>query len=274
VNWRGIWAIARKDMLIVRRSRALLYPLVIIPVLLLVVLPLGMTLSATDAEVASMVMRQLDGVIDRMPAPMQETLGSRDQASQQLILFANLYVLAPLYLLAPMLVALVVAADAFAGEKERRTLEALLYTPMSDRELLAGKLLAAWVPAVSVSISGFFVYAAVVNLAAWPVMGGIFFPNTMWFLLVFWVGPAIAGLGLGTMVLVSSRVGTLQEATQLGGAVVLPILMLVVAQAAGIIYFSSALVGILGFVIWGLNGLLLMLALRRFRRESLLLGNE
>jgi ABC-2 type transport system permease protein len=274
VSWRGIWAIARKDMLIVRRSRALLYPLVIIPVLLLVVLPLGMTLSATDAEVASMVMRQLDGVIDRMPAPMQETLGSRDQASQQLILFANLYVLAPLYLLAPMLVALVVAADAFAGEKERRTLEALLYTPMSDRELLAGKLLAAWVPAVSVSISGFFVYAAVVNLAAWPVMGGIFFPTTMWFLLVFWVGPAIAGLGLGTMVLVSSRVGTLQEATQLGGAVVLPILMLVVAQAAGIIYFSSALVGILGFVIWGLNGLLLMLALRRFRRESLLLGNE
>ncbi len=45
----------------------------------------------------------------------------------------------------------------------------------------------------------------------------------------------MAGLGLGTMALVSSKVRTFQEGYQLGGAVVLPILLLVVGQVTGVL---------------------------------------
>jgi ABC-type Na+ efflux pump permease subunit len=41
------------------------------------------------------------------------------------------------------MVSSVLAADSFAGEKERKTLEALLYTPTTDRELFTAKLLEA-----------------------------------------------------------------------------------------------------------------------------------
>jgi ABC-2 type transport system permease protein len=106
----------------------------------------------------------------------------------------------------------VIAADSFAGEKERKTLEALLYTPTTDRELLVGKMLSAWVPAVGVAWVSFVAYAIVANVAAWPVMGRVFFPTAMWIVLALWVAPALAGLGLTTMVLVSVRAQGFQDA--------------------------------------------------------------
>ena len=53
------------------------------------------------------------------------------------------------------MVSAVLAADAFAGEKERRTLEGLLHLPISDRDLFLAKLLAAFLPAIAVSWVGF-----------------------------------------------------------------------------------------------------------------------
>ena len=51
------------------------------------------------------------------------------------------YLLSPLLLVIPLMVSAVLAADAFAGEKERRTLDGLLYLPISDRDLFLAKVL-------------------------------------------------------------------------------------------------------------------------------------
>ena len=48
---------------------------------------------------------------------------------EQLVVLVNGYLLAPLFLIVPLMVSAVLAADAFAGEKERKTLEALLHLP-------------------------------------------------------------------------------------------------------------------------------------------------
>ncbi len=272
MSWRGIQAIARKDMLIMRRSRPMFYPLIAVSVLMLVVLPLATTLAAANTDAPAGVMQQWDNFAERLPGNTLLVIDPGLTDAQRMILLGNVFLLAPFYLLIPLLVAMVIAADTFAGEKERRTLEALLYTPMSDRELLLGKLLAAWIPAVAVSLAGFLLYSLIVNLAAWPVMGEVFFPTWMWVLLVFWVGPAVAGFGLGAMVLVSSKVDTLQEATQLGGGVVLPFVMLIIGQVTGVLYFSVAMVFLLGAGIWVLNGVLVTVAIRRFQREALLLN--
>src|SRR5512139_3501713 len=138
--------------------------------------------------------------------------------------------MAALYLLLPTIVAIGFASDSFAGEKERKTLEALLYTPTTDWELLLGKLLSAWLPALGVTWGGFLLYSVMANLAAWPVLGRLFFPTTMWVILVMWVAPAAAALGLSSMVLISSRARTFQEANQLSGVVILPLFMLLGAQ--------------------------------------------
>jgi ABC-type Na+ efflux pump permease subunit len=203
-----------------------------------------------------------------MPPGLQAELTGYNE-TQTLIVLVLVYFLAPMYLILPLMVASVIAADSFAGEKERKTLEALLYTPTTDRELLLAKLLSAWLPALAIAWMGFLLYAIVANLAAWPAMGRVFFPNAMWIILALWVAPAVGGLGLGVTVLISARAQGFQEAYQMGAIVVLPILLLVIGQATGVMYFNSGLVLLLGLVLWAVDGVLLWSGGRSFRRSRL-----
>jgi len=107
------------------------------------------------------------------------------------------------------------------------------------------------------------------NLAAWPVMGRLFFPTTMWVILAVWVAPAVAGLGLGAMVLISSRARTFQGAYQLGAMAVLPIVLLLGLQVTGVMVFSAWLVALLGLVFWVIDAALLWFGRRTFRRSKL-----
>ena len=164
----------------------------------------------------------------------------------------------------------VLTAHHLAGEKERKTLEALLYTPTTDRELFTAKLLGAWVTAVAVTLLSFVVYAVMANAAGWQSIGHIFFPNWMWIVLVFWVTPAVAGLGLVVMVFVSMRAQGFQDAYQTGGMVVLPVLLLMIGQISGVMYFSVGVALFVGLVIWLLDIVLLWFASKSFRRGELM----
>ena len=146
---------------------------------------------------------------------------------EQLVVLINGYLLAPLFLIVPLMVSAVLAADAFAGEKERKTLESLLHLPIAERDLFLAKLLTAFIPAIAVSWIGFICFCGVANSVAWPVLHRIFVPTRLWMVMILWVGPAVATLGLAVMVRVSARARTSQEANQLGGAVILPLIFLV-----------------------------------------------
>ena len=100
-------------------------------------------------------------------------------------------------------------------------------------------------------------------------MGEIFVPNLMWFVLALWVAPAVAGLGLVVTILISSRAEGFQDAYQLSALIVLPILLLVIGQATGIMVFSTALVFVMGLVFWLLDGLLLWVGGKSFQRTTL-----
>jgi ABC-type Na+ efflux pump permease subunit len=180
------------------------------------------------------------------------------------------HLFAPMFLIVPMMVASTIAAGSFAGEKERKTLEALLHTPTTDTELLIGKLLASWVPAFLIALGAFVLYGVVANLSAWRVMGGIFFPSPMWIALVLWLAPAAAGLGLGAMILVSSKVSTFQDAYQLGAMVVLPVLLLVFGQVAGVLYLNVLAVMLTGLLLWAIDAVILWYGIRTFRRSEII----
>lgn len=271
MNWRAIRAIVRKDLKVVLQNKGVMIPIVVVPLIFLVLLP-GMAALAPLLEgEAGTALSDMRGFLENMPAGMQATIAGYNEV-QTLIVVGLVYFLAPMYLILPLMVASVIAADSFAGEKERKTLEALLYTPTSDRELLIAKMLSAMVPAVAIAWVGFLLYSVTANVAAWSTMGRVFFPNLMWVVLAIWVAPAVAGLGLGITVLVSARAETFQEAYQLGGVVVLPILLLVVGQATGILYFSPWMVVVLGLFFWIVDAVLLTLGARRFRRSELAVG--
>ena len=72
------------------------------------------------------------------------------------------------------------------------------------------------------------------------------------------------------MVLVSSRAQGFQDANQIGGIVVLPIVILIFGQVTGAMYFNVTVVFLMGLVVWLLDGLLIWLGSRSFQRGRLL----
>ncbi len=269
MNWRAIFAIIRKDLKVVRQNKGVVVPFVIIALLFFVVLP---ALSAFIPAVVGGMNNDasaVEKILSGMPAGLQQELVGLN-LSQKATVLILMYLLAPMFMIVPLMVASTIAADSFAGEKERKTMEALLYTPATDRELYVAKLLSAWLAAMAITLVGFVLYAVMGNLGAWSQMQHIFFPNATWLVLVFWTIPAVAGLGLSIMVLVSSRAQGFQDASQLGGIVVLPMVALFYGQIAGVMYFNVAVTLAMGLVIWLLDGLLIWLGSRSFRRSRLL----
>jgi ABC-type transport system involved in multi-copper enzyme maturation permease subunit len=267
---RAVLALARKDLGVALRTPAVTLPLAIVPALVYLALPLGLIVMVRltgDALVAT-ELAEMERFLAALPAGLQADLADLAPAARMLVLLLG-YLLAPLFLVVPLMVASVLAADAFAGEKERGTLEALLHAPVPERSLFAGKLLAAWIPAVVVGAVGIAAYAAVATVAAWPVVGRPFLPATVWTSLALWVGPAVALAALAATVLISARVRTFQEAYQLGGVVVVPVVALVVAQAAGVLVIDGRLLLAVGAAVWALDALLLAIGLRGFTRDTL-----
>jgi len=268
MNWRAVKAIVRKDLKVVFQNKGVSIPLIVVPLLVMGVMPALAAIVPAIQEMPGASLSEIEPFLRAMPAGLQAELAGYNEAQTIIVVFL-VYLLAPMYLILPLMVASVIAADSFAGEKERKTMEALLHTPTTDRELLLAKMLGAWLPALGIAWGGFVLYGIVANLAAWPTMGHIFFPNTMWIILALWVAPAVAALGLGTTVLLSARAETFQEAYQLGAIVVIPIVLLVVGQATGLMYLSSRLVILLGAVLWVVDAALLWLGGRKFRRSEL-----
>lgn len=266
-RWRAVRAVVEKDLRVATASKAVTLPLVIVPIIFVVLIPLGLGLAVrfTPAEGVGELISQVESF---SPTLLRSLEGLED--AQKFLVLALVYMMAPLFLVLPTMVASVFAADSFAGEKERKTIEALIYSPISDRDLLLAKVLSGWLAAVAVGLLAFVVYCVTANLAAWPVMGRVFLPNWMWLVLVAWVMPAAAAVSLGATVLVSLRVSTFQEAYQIGGVVVLPIIALTVAQASGVMYLSVWLTVALGLVLWAVAALLLFVGGKRMTRSEIL----
>lgn len=269
MNARAIKAIVRKDLKVISTRKGVMIPIIVVPLVILIILPGLAALAPGAGSLGVSPLSGMDAFLENMPSGLQERLAGYTEA-QRLIVLALVYFLAPMYLILPLSVASVIAADSFAGEKERKTLEALVYTPTTDLDLFTAKLLTAWLPAIAVSWLGFLCYSIVVNLAAWGTMGRLFFPTGMWVVLALWVAPAAAGLGLSTMVLVSSRASGFQDAYQIGGVVVLPLILLVVGQAAGVLYFNLGLVLTVGLIFYLIDAALLLLGARTFRRTEII----
>jgi ABC-type Na+ efflux pump permease subunit len=272
VNRRVVWAIARKDLREVLANRLAWMPALVLPTVLCVVVPtlvIGLPQWLPALPASSVEPPWMKPVLALLPKDLATAIAGLP-AAQQAGLVVAAQLLAPMFLIIPLMLASIVGANAFVGEKERKTLEALLYTPATDAEIFLGKTLAALLPAVVLAWGSFVAYTLVVNAVAWPLLGRVWFPTPPWWPLIFWVTPAVAGLGLIVTVLVSSRVSNFLEANQISGALVLPLVVLMASQAAGAVMLTVPIGLLIGGVVWLLDAGLLVLAIRSVRRASLI----
>jgi ABC-type Na+ efflux pump permease subunit len=264
IDWNAIRTVIRKDLTAVRRSKAIVLPMILVPAVLIVVLPTSLGLLARSAPTTQVSEALSSPFVEGLTQPVLE-LPER----QRLVVLVLGYLLSPLLLVIPLMVSAVLAADAFAGEKERRTLESLLHLPIADRDLFIAKVLGAFLPAVAISWVSALLYAVLTNVIAWPAADGPILPFSQWTLMVVWLAPAVALLALGLLVVVSSRAKTTQEANQLGGAVILPLIFLAAAQASALLLTPWPAVVAVGALIWIAGLVLVVVNASRFTRDRL-----
>lgn len=272
MSWRSIFTITKKDIKEASQNKAVWLPMLVVPLVFILILPMAMVfaVSATSNTVQDLMADpDLRLFLERMPEAMKATVAGLNSAQTGIVLMMG-YLFAPFFLVMPLMYSTVIASESFAGERERKTIEALLYTPVKDAELFIGKVLASLIPAVGITIGSFLVYIIVLNGVSFHVMGRIWFPLPSWYPLIFWVSPAISLLGVAVTVLISSKVQTFMGAYQSSASLVVLVLGLLVGQATGVLYLSPLVSFLLGLGIWLVDIVLVYFSVKSFNRTSLI----
>ncbi|MFZ6027742.1 MAG: stage II sporulation protein M [Chloroflexota bacterium] len=167
----------------------------------------------------------------------------------------------------PITVSLGIALESFAGETERRSIEPLLDTPLSDWQLYFGKLIAGIFASVTASYLGLTVYIAGLSYSVnW-------LPPLELLVQILILAFVQALVMVSGAVVVSTQTTSVRAANLLASFIIIPMALLL--QVESVIMFWGDY-GILWWVIAGqvvVAGLLVRTGLAHFNREDLL-GRE
>jgi ABC-2 type transport system permease protein len=252
-------AVFWKDFLDLRKNKALLASLFVLPTVMTLV-PIGVVVA---------YVRHPDEVSYRAMAEFYQKGFPLDGHAGLFLVQKTISDWFGLFLLMPVFVPILISSQSVAGEKERRTLEPLLSTPVTGLELLIGKSLASLVPAGVITWFSFIVFCVGVDIAAWPLVHRLLLPDTMWLFGMLVVAPLFSFLGNGIAVVISSRVSEARMEQQLSGIVVLPLLGLFVGQSAGYLRSGTAYYAWQGAVVLLLDAALLWASVRLFDRDRM-----
>ena len=171
--------------------------------------------------------------------------------------------------LIPVMLPTTIAAYAVIGEREQRTLETVLTTPVSDRELLAGKAIAAVLPAVAISWLLFGAYVGLAEILAPQIVVSQIWTAEQAVAMAL-LAPALAGFAIAVGILVSLRSSDFRVAQQLAVLAAIPIIGFVALITFRVFDPSVGLYAATAAVIFVLDAVFWMLGLRLFSRERLL----
>lgn len=175
-----------------------------------------------------------------------------------------------MYMLIPAIIPLSIAAYSIIGEKNGKTLEPLLATPLSTAEILIGKSLAAVIPAVAVSWLSYGLLVAEAWFGAGPDIARMFLLQPVWLVAILLLSPALSILSVELGVIISARSSDPRAAQQISVVFVLPLLGLMLASAANKIFVGPGMVAVAAVVILLADAVLMFLGTKAFGRETIL----
>jgi ABC-type Na+ efflux pump permease subunit len=276
MNKTAIWAIARKDMRSMTSNKQIWVSMIILPLLFGLLVPTGAVLFGKNLDLSSAKnVKLLNTFTENMPDQMQELLHANPAMTpnEQMIYFFLNYMCPSLFLLIPLITTTMIAANSMVGEKERRTMESLLFAPISVTDLFIGKVLSALLPALAISFGTFLGFTVLVDALTYNIFHGMIFPNANWLILMFWVIPALTLCVILFNVLISARVKTFQAAQNLSGVIVLPIVALMVSNSTGLLLFGPLPMLVLGAALL-LIGLLFLSRIAKWNQRHVLFEKQ
>ena len=185
--------------------------------------------------------------------------------------------LSPMIGIVAIIPASLISANALVGEREQNTLEPLLCTPLTDRELLLGKVLSSFIPSIALLLGSILV-TEISTIFILMSIGSeiVLVPGISSLFLLLTTGPTLIVAMVSVMILISGRVKRVYEAYQTSGATVMlfiiPMIIPMISMDAGgnvdmnLVWFSNfitlLIAGLLAVVTW-------FLAFGRFNRDKM-----
>ncbi len=235
--WRPVWIIARREILDVLRDWRQVIP----SLLLALGFPLLMDFSAKQA---------LDFVAQYSAAVAGERF------VPFLLLMVGFF---------PVSASLYTALGTFAGEKERRSLEPLLVTPLANWQLYVGKFAGTVIPPLLSAYLGMGIYTVgLVWLADWHI------PPSM-LVLVLVLATVQAAVMVAVAVVISSQTTSVRAAGLLASFIILPIGGLILSESLVMISATPEWLWAFVVALVLVAAIFIRMGIHMFDREELLI---
>jgi len=257
MNGARVRAVVDKEIADARKNRMIVISMALLP-LLMVALTLGTALY---------MLNSIDTMGEEEVGIIPDEWRGLDPKYAFVMLMNDQYMF--YFLLIPMMLPVYMAAYSIVGEKETKSLEPLLATPVSVGELLVAKSVAAVAPAVILTWLSFviLVVAGYFTMPT-PVFEGLVRP--VWVVGMVALSPLLALLSVFSGIIVSSRLNDPRAAQQVTGVFVVPIIALSLLVLSGKVFVDVPLVLLAALVTLALDAALLYFAVKLFQRETIL----
>lgn len=255
-------AIMKKDLRGLVFNKRLFPALLIVPLIFTLVLPTILILTVHFAPEDISEMQQL---LDLLP------LGEQSQDIQMRVigLMFN-YIIPVFFIIIPIMAATIMAASSFVGEKEKRTLETLLYCPLSLHQIFQAKIFASFLLSMFVTFLSFILMMLAAETELLLITGSPLLLNINWLVTLLLLSPSVSLMAIILIVRGSAKAQSAEEAQQRTIFLILPVLLLVVGQFTGILLVSAWLLLGVGIVFTLIAGLLMKSGRNKFNYETLL----
>jgi ABC-2 type transport system permease protein len=258
---KKVWTIISKEWSEVFKNRIVLFSVAFLPLIFIAlpIITMVTTSSFTSADPESFSEADFPGFQDLCVGVSEAECGQ--------IYMLNLYTM--MFMILPVAIPVTIAAYSIVGEKTTRSLEPLLATPITTTELLAGKALAAIIPAIVATWLSFAIYVVAMRFLV-SATAFAYLLDPLWILAIFVVGPLLTFLAVSIALMISSRVSDPRVAEQLSMVVIVPVIVGVVGQSVGLFLLDRSVILLVGLIVLLLDLVMGYVALQAFQRESIL----
>lgn len=258
---QAVKTIIKKDIKGITSNRSLFLSLLIIPLVLAVLFPCIFLFAVHFVPDDPDIQKLLDLL------PRSAWSSSAELTISGLILN---YIMPVFFLIIPIMASSVMAASSFVGEKEKHTLETLLYSPLTLGQIFRAKVLASFLMSMAVSLASFLVMLLFMELEAFFLMGSLLPLSASWLILLCMLSPAVSLIAVTLIVRCSARAQSMEESQQAAVFLILPLVLLVVGQFTGVLLVSQWLLLVLSLACALLAWILLRRAAARYTYEMVL----
>jgi ABC-2 type transport system permease protein len=172
-------------------------------------------------------------------------------------------------LIIPVAISSTSAAFSIVGEKQQRTLEPILATPITDRQFLLGKLLASLAPTVVITWATGVAASVVVDVITWRRFGPLL-PDRYWLLGVGLLAPLLGAIVVLVTMRLSAKSTDPQATVQTTALAILPGFFLAFGLFGRLLTVSFPALGVACLLATVLAIALFRANVVKFKREEIL----